>query len=76
MRCCKWPCGEEKPTALGPLSKENKQLSRDMIKAYKIMKPAEKWERQCLFTISYFAKIRSVKTNKRFCFIHHKVGKH
>lgn len=35
MRCCKRLCGEEKPTVLGFFSKENKQLSRDMIKAYK-----------------------------------------
>ena len=37
--------GEEKPTVL-VLSKENKQLSRERIKAHKIMKPVEqrKWQ--------------------------------
>ena len=53
MRCPKWLCREEKPTALGLLSKENKQLSGDMLKAYKIMKPVEQWERQMI--IHYFS---------------------
>lgn len=39
-------CREEKPTVQGLLSKENKQLSREMIKAYKIIKPVEQWKRQ------------------------------